>query len=122
MTKQADEIAALRAQIEKLEAKFTPTSYPDEAAVARHRDKVHQLNEARATANAMVGFSRGDLAAMRAAAPDDVCRDLARDARAPLTPKGIVPSSCATGNVRAPVNTTGWQNPTPIRNGIGQGK
>jgi hypothetical protein len=121
MTSTNDQIAALQAQIKQLEAKITPPPMPTEADVAAHRDKMHQLNEARATAAAMVGFSKADLAAMRAAAPDDVCRDLARDARSPLTPSGIIPRDPTSGHGRVS-SGTGWQTPTPIRNGLGQGK
>jgi hypothetical protein len=118
------ELDELRAKIDALERQqrqLTPPSYPTEAEVAAHRDKMHELAERRATASAMVGFSRADLAAMRAAAPDDVCRDLARDGRAPLIPKPVIPES--EWNVRGRVSSgTGWANPTAIKNGLGQGR
>jgi hypothetical protein len=117
------ELDEVKAELAAIKRQLTPTPYPTEAEVAQHRDKVHQANEARASANATVGFSRGDLAAMKAAAPDDVCRDLARDGRSPLVPKGMIPDSDKSrGNARVPVNTTGWQMHHALRNGIGEGR
>jgi hypothetical protein len=114
------ELAAVKAELAAIKAQLNPKPPPTEAEVAAYQAKVHADREARATRSAAVGFSKSDLAAMRAAAPDDVCRDLARDARAPLNPRGVIPES--EWNVRGRVSSgTGWSNPTPLRNGLGQG-
>jgi hypothetical protein len=116
------QIAALSAEIDRLKAS-QPTPI-DHAAASRWKDKMHQLSEARALRQATSSFSRAELAAMQAAAPDDQCKEIAmRDCRAPTGPssQGIIPTSQPISNVRSG-GGGGWQHPIPIRNGLGQGK
>jgi hypothetical protein len=116
------QIEALQAQIDRLKAS-QPTPI-DPAAAGAWRDKMHQLSEARALRDAKSSFSRAELAAMQAAAPDDQCKEIAlRDCRAPTGPssQGIIPTSQPISNVRVG-GGGGWQHPIPIRNGLGQGK
>jgi hypothetical protein len=66
-------------------------------------------------------FSRADLAAMRSAAPDNVCREIAmRDARAPTSPSQAGVSGQVTKvstNTGLPgTNTSGWMRDTPLTN------
>jgi hypothetical protein len=105
------EIAELKKELAEMKASLAPTPN-DAAAVARWRDEQHQLAERRAAGH--LPFSRGDIAAMRAAAPDDVCKGIAlRDARAPSSPSspGAIPPTVS--NVRGPVGT-GWRDATPL--------
>ncbi len=108
------EIAALKAEVDKLKAS-QPTSY-DPAAVGRWQDEMHQMRERRASSH--MPFSRSDLDAMRAAAPDDVVRNIAmRDNRAPTGP-----SSAGTSGQTMRVSTspgiigsnTGWAREIPL--------
>jgi hypothetical protein len=92
--------------------------------VAEAIDAAHQMRERRASEGALSHFSRDELAAMRAAAPDDQCREIAmRDARAPTGPssQGIIPTSQPLSNVRVG-GGGGWQRTIPIKNGLFQGK
>jgi hypothetical protein len=113
------QIDQLRAEVEKLKAAQPPTY--DHAAAAAWADHVHQIREARATRAAAVGFSKADLAAMRAAAPDDVCRAIAmRDNRAPTGRPGTIPidqqqPTSVRGVGVPPGGGTGWQTPAPLR-------
>jgi hypothetical protein len=122
--KTKDEIAALRAQIAKLEAKVTPPPYPTEAEVAAHRDAMHQMAERRASA--FNPFTRDQMEEFRKAAPDDLCKQIGLgDARAsPTVPRGVIPQD-AKENVRGGRvgDGSGWATHTPvIRNGLGQGR
>jgi hypothetical protein len=117
------QIAALEAEIDRLKA-TQPTTI-DRAAESEWRDRMHQLSEERALREATSSFSRAELSAFQAAAPDNVCRDIAmRDARAPTGPSSAGTSGQVTKtstNVGL-VGTTGWQTPRPIKNGLGQGR
>jgi hypothetical protein len=88
MPNNDERIAQLEAELAKLKSAMTPTPI-DEAAIRAHRDQMHQLAEHRMS-NAYAP-SRAELDAYRAAAPDNVCRALARDGRAPIGPKSILP-------------------------------
>ena len=111
-----DEIATLRAKIERLEAKIAPTPH-DPAEEGKWRDAMHQGRERRASAAARLAFSPDQLAAMRAAAPDNVIKDIVRDNRAPQSPSspGGVPSTQQVSNrVGVPGGGTGWAHEVPI--------
>jgi hypothetical protein len=86
----------------------------DERMVAEHRDRMHQLAEARM---ARAGnFSREDLAAMEAAAPRSVCQDIA--ARGGVRPPSADGTTGTISSVhRSPgvyPNTGGWRPETPF--------
>ena len=115
MTEADKRIAALERQVAEMKAEIKasqPTVIDHEAAAKQHLDQMHQASERR-MANAYIP-SRAERDAFNAATPPDVCRGLAQDGRAPLTPKGMLPTSNVHSGGRAPINTTGWQNETPI--------
>ena len=101
-----DEIAALRKRIEELEAKakppkpFVPEPYQPIDWTAR------------------MSMPPSALAAMVAAVPDHVIRDIVRDNRAPTGPTGAIPnsqqSSGGGGSANVPGSGTGWAHETPI--------
>jgi hypothetical protein len=110
----ADEIAALKKKVEELEAKVSP---PKSDFVpmsdAEWRDQMHQAAEKR----------------MSMATPPSVVRDWAvlddrlvkeiamRDARAPTSPRGTIPSQQVTGGGGPlPSPTPGWSEPRPLTN------
>jgi hypothetical protein len=118
------QIEALQAEIDRLKAQ-QPTII-DHAAAGRWKDKMHQLSEERALRGAKSFFSREDLAAMKAAAPDDQCKEIAlRDCRAPTSPSQAGTSGQVTktsSNAGLVGSTKGWSTPVPIRNGLNQGR
>jgi hypothetical protein len=117
-------IAALEAETAALKAS-QPTPI-DPAAEGKWRDQMREIAERRASQGALSHFSPAELAAFQSAAPDDVCREIAmRDCRAPTSPSQAGASGQVTkvsSNAGLARNTTGWSNPTPIKNGLGQGK
>src|SRR6516164_9174843 len=105
MTKQTDEIAALRKRIEELEAKAKPPE-PPKPFVPRPYERYDPT--------AGMSMPPSALAAMVAAEPRNFMRDVVRDNRAPTTP-AMIPSSQSTGGGgSAPVNTSGWREATPL--------
>ena len=121
------QIAALHDEIERLKAQ-QPTPH-DPAAVAKAIDAAHQMREQRASDGALSHYTRDQLREMTAACPDP--QALVRDHRgAPLGPtsEGAIPTSQTVSNVssgaglQGSTNKSGWSTPTPIRNGLGQGK
>jgi hypothetical protein len=112
-----EEIAEIRAELDKVKRQLSGTDMPSEAEVAAYRAKVHADREARASAYSP--FSRADLDAMRDASPDT--QAIVRDQRgAPHGPASIIPSTARATGIRA--RGTGWQHHNPLRNGLGQGK
>jgi hypothetical protein len=110
------EIDELRSKVNALERQISGADVLSEKDIARHRDELHQASERRMSlAHA---FSRADLAAMRAAAPDDVCKGIVADGRAPLGPKSIIPTSQQLprggGSAGPAGGGTGWMRETPI--------
>jgi hypothetical protein len=112
MTDAKQEIAELRAELDKVKASLTPKPLPSEADAAAHRAAMHELAERRM---ARAGnFSREDLAAFEAACPANVAQDIV--ARGSM--RG--PSSYAAGGtaVSGPSsvspNTSGWRTAVPI--------
>jgi hypothetical protein len=102
------ELEALRAEVERLK----PAPTPSEADVAAHRSAMHEAAERRMAGAS--NFSPDQLAAMAAACPDDVARDIvARGGMRPPSGHG------AGGTVSAPLSrahpdTSGWRESTPI--------
>ena len=115
------QIEALQAQIDRL--KSSQPTVIDKAAEGEWRDRMHEIAEQRALRDAKSMYTRAELAAMQAAAPDDQVKAIAlRDGRAPTGPssQGIIPTSQPISNVRGP--GSGWLAPRPIKNGLGQGR
>src|SRR6516225_4941846 len=108
-----DEIAELRAEIERLKAKVDP---PKSNFVpmtdAQHSDWVHQMRERRMSMamppSVHQYFADGVTAAD--------CADLRQQARRPTGMPGMIPSSHQPSDVRAPQpsSTPGWVEPTPL--------
>src|SRR5262245_25813104 len=118
MSKQTDELAKLRAEVDALKAaqpKPQQTWEEIEASAAKFRDEMHQMREGR----------------MSLATPPSVVREFAvlddatvkgialRDARAPTGPssQGAIPSSQQVSNVRGANvagSGTGWAHEVPL--------
>jgi hypothetical protein len=117
-------IAALEAEIDRLKASH-PTPI-DKAAEGEWRDRMREIAEQRASQGALSHYTHGQLRAMRAAAPDDVCKDIAlRDCRAPTGPSSAGTSGQITktsSNAGLIGSNSGWRNPVPIKKGLGQGR
>jgi len=80
-----DEIAALKARVEELEAKVYPsksTFVPK--SDAEWIDEMHQMRERRM--NLASNFHPDDLRAMEAAAPSHIMRGIREDRHAPTSP------------------------------------
>ena len=101
-----DEIAALKKKIEELEAKlsppkpFVPEPYQPIDWTAR------------------MSMPQSALAAMVAAVPDRLMRDIVRDNRAPTGPTGTIPSGSQQptggGAANVPGSGTGWAHEIPL--------
>jgi hypothetical protein len=110
MTDAKQEIAQLRAELDKVKASLAPKPF-DPAEVGRWQDQMHQLAERR-MARASV-FSSEDLAAMEAACPTDVCQDIvARGAVRGPSGHGVGSTVSAPSGVYP--NMSGWRDATPI--------
>ena len=100
MTKQTDELAALKARVEELER----ANKPPEPFVP----KPHKPYDP----TAGMCMPPSALRAMVEAVPDNFMRDVVRDNRAPAGPTGAIPSSQQGSNVRsgggAPGGGRGW--------------
>jgi hypothetical protein len=109
----------LTAKVNALEQQLSPVM-PTEKEIAAHRAEAHAMAEARASR--FNAFTPDQLRAMHEACPNP--QSIVQDQRgAPQGPASILPrTSQPASNVRGPVNTTGWQHFTPLRNGLGQGK
>jgi hypothetical protein len=110
MTKQTDEIAALRKRIEELEAKAKPPE-PEKPFVPQPYQRYDPT--------AGMCMPPSALAAMVNAVPDHVIRDIAmRDNRAPTGRPGMIPSShqqsTGGGSANAPGSGTGWAHEIPL--------
>jgi hypothetical protein len=106
MTKQSDELAALKKKVEELEAKLSPP-----------KPFVSQPYE-RYDPTAGMCMPPSALRAMVAAEPRNFMRDVVRDNRAPSTPTGAIPRSqqqpAGGGPANVPGSGTGWAHETPI--------
>jgi hypothetical protein len=107
MTKQTNELAALKARIEELERKAKPPEpfKPDP-------------NWQRYDPTANMSMPLNALQAMVNAVPDSMVRGIVRDNQGPQGPSsaGIVPSSQQLTSVHpgGGSNTTGWREATPL--------
>jgi hypothetical protein len=113
-----EDIAQLRAEVTALKRQMAGTDVPSEKEVATFRDQLHQSREAQATRTATVGFSKADLAAMREAAPDDVCAGIIRDNRAVPGQRSALPPSAPSCDARGPAvppgSGSGWAHEAPL--------
>jgi hypothetical protein len=107
MTKQTDEIAALKARVEELERAAKPPE-PKKPFVPQPYQQYDPT--------AGMCMPPSALAAMVAAVPDHVIREIAmRDNRAPRTPATIPSSHTGGGGLaNVPGSGTGWAHETPI--------
>jgi hypothetical protein len=109
MADAKEEIAELRAELDKVKASLAPKPF-DPVEVGRWQNQMHQLAERRMAGAS--NFSPGELAAFAAAVPDDVAKDIV--ARGGVRP----PSGHGAGMVSAPSrvdpNTSGWRPAVPI--------
>ena len=110
MRKQKDEIAALRKRIEELEAKAKPPE-PEKPFVPQPYQRYDPT--------AGMCMPPSALAAMVAAVPDHVIREIAmRDNRAPTGRPGMIPTSQQStgggGSANVPGSGTGWAHETPL--------
>jgi hypothetical protein len=107
MTKQTDEIAALKARVAELER----AAKPPEPFKPQPYEPIDWT--------ARMSMPPSALRAMVEAVPDHMLREIAmRDARAPTSPSNTIPSQQATGGggpANAPGGGTGWVDPTPLR-------
>jgi hypothetical protein len=113
MSKQTDEIAALRKRIEELEAKAAPPE-PKKPFVpmsdAEHRDWVYQMQERRMSMATPPSVVR-DFAAL----DDKLVKEIAlRDARAPTGRPGMIPDSPQPSPRLSVGDGTGWAREIPI--------
>jgi hypothetical protein len=112
-----DEIADLKRELSQIKDAMKPI---DRAAMEREAkewaDKMHQAREAHMSHAS--AFSKEDLAAMEAATPTAMVRDIAmRDARAPSGPsaQGVIPSSQPLSAIRTGGSgTSGWAREIPL--------
>jgi hypothetical protein len=107
MTKQTDEIAALKARVAELERAAKPPE-PFKPEPYQRYDPT-----------AGMCMPPSALAAMVAAVPDQMLREIAmRDNRAPTGRPGMIPNSQQStggGAANAPGGGTGWVDPAPLR-------
>ena len=103
MSKQTDELAALKREVEELNTKLSPPK--------PFVPQPHQQYDP----TAGMCMPPSALAAMVAAVPSNFMRDVVRDNRAARTP-ATIPSSQPTGGGQAnvPGSGTGWAHETPI--------
>jgi hypothetical protein len=105
MSKQTDEIAALKKKVEELEAKLSPP-----------KPFVPQPYERYDPAAGMC-MPPSALAAMVNAVPDRVLRDIVHDNRGPRTPTSTIPRSerpAGGGPANVPGSGTGWTHEIPL--------
>jgi hypothetical protein len=109
--KPEDELAALKARVEELEAKakppkpFTPAPYQQYDPTANFTLPPSVVRE------------------MAAAVPHNFMQDVVRDNRAPQGRPGAIPDAQQPSNVRAPLpsSTPGWVTAPPLSNPPGTG-
>ena len=107
MTKQTDELAALKKKVEELEAKLSPPK----PFVSKPHEPIDWT--------ARMSMPPSVVREMANAVPDYHLRSIAlRDARAPTGPSsaGAIPSSQQVSNVRGAGGTPGWVEPRPLSN------
>jgi hypothetical protein len=109
--KQADELAALRAEVEALKAKVDPpqSTFVEESD-AEWINRMHQMREGRMSL-AMPPSVVRDMNVLG----EDVMKGVRGDARAPTGPGSAIPQQVSKAR-EAPGSGTGWQAPIPLSN------
>jgi hypothetical protein len=103
MSKQTDEIAALKARVEELERANKPPE-PFKPEPYQRYDPTAGMSMPRST---MLEMAR--------AVPDQLMREIAmRDNRAPTGRPGMIPTNQQSTGGAAPVNKSGWVDAAPI--------
>ena len=106
MTKQTDELAALRKRIEELEARTKPPE-PSKPFVPQPYQRYDPTEG--------MCMPPSALRAMVAAEPRGFMAGVVHDNRAPGTPTGTIPRSTGGGGqANVPGSGTGWAHETPI--------
>ena len=115
MSKQSEELAALKKKVEELEAKVSPPKSDFKPMTdAEWRDQMHQAAERRMSMATPPSVVR-DFAVL----DDNLVKSIAlRDARAPTSPSSAIPGSqqVAGGGGAQPSPTPGWVDPRPLSN------
>jgi hypothetical protein len=110
MADAKQEIAELRAELDKVKAALAPKPF-DPVEAGRWQNEMHQLRERRMAGAS--NFSRDQLAAMEAACPAEVAKDIvARGGMRGPSGHGAGGTVSAPSSVSA--NTSGWREATPI--------
>jgi hypothetical protein len=114
MTKQSDELAALRAEVEALKAaqpKPPPSAEERERATRAWIDEMHQMREGR-----MAMATPPSVVRDWAVIPDHIVKGVVADRHAPTSPVGTIPRSQqgTGGGGPLPSSTPGWSEPTPL--------
>jgi hypothetical protein len=105
MSKQTDELAALKREVEELKAKLSPPK--------PFVPQPHQQYDP----TAGMCMPPSALAAMVNAVPDRMLRDIVHDNRGPRTPTGMIPRSqqpIGGGPTNVPGSGTGWAHEIPL--------
>jgi hypothetical protein len=113
--KQAQEIAALRKEVEELKAAVAPKPKSEfkEETDAEHFDRMHQMRERQANSWTPPNAIRD----MVNAEPKGFMAGVLRDNRAPTGRPGMIPDSQQPSNARpAAGGGSGWVAPTPLSN------
>jgi hypothetical protein len=97
-----DELAALKARIEELEARSPKPPEPFKPAPYQRYDPTEGMTMPPSALRAMVE-----------AVPDRMLREIVRDYRAPTGPTTMVPRQ-GGGPANVPGSGTGWAEPTPL--------
>lgn len=112
MTDANKQIADLKVEVDQLKASLAPTPN-DAAAMGRWKDEMRAIADRREAQ--AYRPSPDEIAAFRAACPDEVIHGIAmRDARAPQGPCSQGPASATVSHVRGPVGGTGWREASPL--------
>ena len=112
MTDKADEIAELRAEFaaELAKVKASQPTKIDAADMARFRDEMHRISEARMSRAS--NFHPDDLRAMEAACPTAAVKDIAAHGHIPSSSISAVPTSQQVTSIHSNAgmlgSNTGW--------------
>ena len=108
---QKDELAALKARVEELEAKAKPPKKSDFVPMsdAEWRDQMHQLAEKRMSMATPPSVVR-DWAVI----PDHIVKGIVQDRHAPTSATGMIPSSQQRADTGSKSSTPGYVDPRPL--------
>jgi hypothetical protein len=118
--KQAEEIAALRKELDEVKSALAPKPKSTFVPMTdeQHRDMVHQMRERQANA----WMPPSAVQAMVAAEPKGFMREVGlRDARVPTSASGMVPSTPQSSPRPSAGDGTGWTTAPPLSNPPGTG-